>query len=240
MATYTLKIEQDDDIENPLTAYDCQPLVIVLDYDHHHTTISHYEDGKHYQNSMPDLPELTREQILTNLTTLKDGYVSTLQWLRDTDYESYQGIVDHVNDIIIPDMIEQARASDKLDVIESIYTMAGIECYQHYQTGYSQGHTCEVLVVADEHWREVSGCKQTGPDLQSNLKSTAETYASWCFGDCYGYRVVELDDEGEELDELAACWGYYGDDHTYLIEAAKNSITLLPGDILVNEEGEDL
>lgn len=245
MTTYNLKIEQDSDAMNPLTDFDGQPLVIVLDRDYGRASLSFYEDGKRYTDSQSSvvshLPDLTRRQVIDNLpaivSTIMGEPSSVLQWLRYTDYETDQGIVYHVNDYMLEEMVSEASANDVLDVLESIYTMAGITTYQHCETGYSQGDYVECLVVAEPSWIKAMGITQTGEALQNNLKATAETYSSWALGDCYGYIInkpvtCECCDNTDD-EEVDSCWGFYGSDHdkSGLIDNAKSN--LAEGDILL-------
>lgn len=167
-------------------------------------------------------------------------YTSVLQWLRDNNYDHYRqygGIVDFVNDYMLNEMVSEASGNDVLDVLESIYTMAGITTYQHCATGYSQGDYVECMVVAEPDWIKDTGITQTGEDLINNLKTTAEVYSSWALGDCYGYTITKpvtcecCDNTDDE--EPASCWGFYGDDHVKsgLIDNAKSDLE--EGDVLL-------
>jgi len=44
------------------------------------------------------------------------------------------------------------------------------------------------------------------------LKAEVSEYDSYLTGEVYGYRIVEIDKNDEEVEELDACWGFIGDE----------------------------
>ena len=56
-------------------------------------------------------------------------------------------------------------------------------------------------------------------DLTGDLKSQADLFGAYAFGDVFGF-VIEAEPDGETLD---SCWGYYGSDfdESGLAEAAQ-------------------
>lgn len=55
--------------------------------------------------------------------------------------------------------------------------------------------------------------------LYQGVLAEFDQYNSYVQGEVYGYRIFELDDEGEELDEVDSCWGYIGDSDYCMTEA---------------------
>lgn len=56
--------------------------------------------------------------------------------------------------------------------------------------------------------RFTKGCRAK---VEKYLKGEVAEYDSYISGEVYGYRLVEIDDDGEETNELDSCWGFYGD-----------------------------
>lgn len=42
------------------------------------------------------------------------------------------------------------------------------------------------------------------------LVNEVKTYDQYLTGDVYGYCITELDDNGEDVEQVDSCWGYYG------------------------------
>jgi hypothetical protein len=52
------------------------------------------------------------------------------------------------------------------------------------------------------------------------MKGTIETYDQYLRGDVYGYQISK-----EDTDDITdSCYGYFGDDHSYIIDEAKSII----------------
>ena len=44
------------------------------------------------------------------------------------------------------------------------------------------------------------------------MEGEVKEYDFYLTGEVYGYRIVEVDEDGEETDELDACWGFIGEE----------------------------
>jgi hypothetical protein len=49
--------------------------------------------------------------------------------------------------------------------------------------------------------------------LEEVAKAIVEGWRKYLDGEIVGYRVVEMDEDGEEVDEVDSCWGF--DDEAY-------------------------
>lgn len=107
---------------------------------------------------------------------------------------------------------------DYYDVLQQLWSLAGIEALDFQRNGYSQGDSVLGLLVATPEWRKAMGIP-AGHDMQADLKRQADLFGHWAFGDCYGFVIKSPD--GESLDSV---WGYIGDpDESGLAEAATES-----------------
>jgi hypothetical protein len=67
------------------------------------------------------------------------------------------------------------------------------------------------------YWKEEQAYK-----LAESLINEWNEYLS---GEVYGFNIWELDEDGEELDSIDSCWGYYGDEGMkQLIAECKDTI----------------
>ena len=55
--------------------------------------------------------------------------------------------------------------------------------------------------------------------LKAGLEASVREYDQFLTGDVWGYRIIDVDEDGEETDEHDSCWGFYG--HDYCVEQAK-------------------
>lgn len=47
---------------------------------------------------------------------------------------------------------------------------------------------------------------------KSYMEGEVETYSQWANGDVYGFRLIKVDEDGDEIEEIDSCWGFYGSD----------------------------
>jgi hypothetical protein len=117
-----------------------------------------------------------------------------------------------------------------LDTCLKLYELLGIPAYLETTSGYCQGDTAEVLVVATpevvakfgtdiEHYRVAAkahpGARQVnladlgalehylwGKSSELMLEGTVKLYGAWAWGDVYGYQLARavLDEDGEEVE----------------------------------------
>jgi len=83
------------------------------------------------------------------------------------------------------------------------------------------------IFISKEKVREEYSVKRISKELLEKvtkiLQSEVETYDQYITGDVYGYKIMNNQDEDEEID---SCWGFYGSEHekSGLLEYAKNAI----------------
>lgn len=66
------------------------------------------------------------------------------------------------------------------------------------------------------------------------MKAEIEQYNLYLQGEVYGYRIMELDEDGEELDEVDACWGMIGREYTQ--EQGEEALSVCKEALLKKEE----
>lgn len=99
-------------------------------------------------------------------------------------------------------------ALDYLESLKSLYRLAGVQCETFQRDGYSQGDSVYGLIVMTPAWLESVGFKADRPsaDCAKDMKSQADIYGAWCWGDVFGY--ILQDQAGNEID---SCCPFYGD-----------------------------
>lgn len=215
---YTIEIHLDDCAMNPFEQWDGLPSLLSV-YDGHLDSYGEF-DAEY-------LPNLTREEIKNNLFSfllfLND--CSTL-WDVKNKTHGYDGwpldnssLVGKINTLLQSKYKEAslnfgpARYCEKLEILSGILSIKNIPHILTSSTGYVQGAYNEILVIEND---KVA-------DMQS-LQSAAEIYASWCWGDIYGYSI-----KNSENEEISRHDGFYGANHekSGLIPAAKDEIDQL-------------
>lgn len=53
--------------------------------------------------------------------------------------------------------------------------------------------------------------KKVMEKLRKYLLGEVETYDQYLRGDVYGFQLVEVDEDGEEIDTIDSCYGFFGD-----------------------------
>lgn len=48
--------------------------------------------------------------------------------------------------------------------------------------------------------------------IEKNLVEEVKLYDTYLRGNVYGYRIIEVDEDDEEIEEIDSCFGFYGDD----------------------------
>lgn len=216
---YTIEIMPDDCPENPWVAWDCEPPILV------------YHGGNQgYTNygvleQVPVIPPEALETHLVALCELADITVGTL-------FERVMGHESTAQDELCTAMDEEfnyrSEGAGQMDMLEALYNLLGIPAVAESISGSCQGNWGYVLAVATPEWVKKVGA--TGGDhdaLCRSLRESIELYENWAYGNVYGYRIPDKDDDGEDNDDsLGSCWGFYGYDHeaSGLMAAARDAI----------------
>jgi len=207
---YTINVELESSPINPFKEWDCEPPILV----HFDRTFQGYG----LDNCPPDL---TADEIRAHATEIARmfGASSLLRALdRSPGYYEHGSATDAVNAAIM-EHFEGLYVNDKLELIAAVYRWKGIPAEVFARTGYCQGDYTKILVVLTPEWCEKVGAVFDDPEPV--MRSTADLYAAWAFGDVYGYTV-----ENPDGDEIDGCWGFYGDDHeaSGLMEQARDAV----------------
>lgn len=208
---YRIRAERDDNASNPFEDWDGNwPIAIYYD-----RSIKVYEKTKGAQIGDP----LARfgDALLVicqkQLEKLLERHLNDLRyhldaWPEDQDPPKWVTDAEALRNWF-GEALGEVEDSKLLDVYEELYKLLSIPCYKTTSRGYCQGDWAEVLVVATPE--AVNEFMPAGPDnpwnserekkLQESLKSTADLYGAWAWGDVYGY-VIEKD---LNADAPAAC-----------------------------------
>lgn len=233
---YVIRAVRDDHPSNPFKDWDCNWPIIVRASD----GFTEYCEQENVANPLPyfndaqlvhDQRAIAKVFGFDAIDAAMEAYVTDEPVKRCTDAAVLRDLFDQ--------MFEDVSDSDKLDKTAELFTLAGIKAISVQRNGYCQGDWAEVLVVAPPDTCLRFGCVSEITD--ATLEATADLYAAWAYGDCYGYVIcrprtpepdpdADPDDEDNaaeiELEELDSCWGYYGADHeeSGLAEAAIEAV----------------
>lgn len=73
-----------------------------------------------------------------------------------------------------------------------------------------------VIFATRNKVREEYSAKKVGSKIlervKKYLRGEVETYDQYLRGVVYGFKIVEVDEDGDETEVLDSCWGFYGDD----------------------------
>ena len=220
---YTISIELDDNAFNPFTDGDCNPLVFVLN----DGRLSYYENGEEYTSTYY-APGLTRGEARQHWQEFTE-FKSVKTFMREeTPYTNYP-LEEVLNHYIDEQFHYNCTESEKLELLNKVFTAKGYPCKLSSSQGYSQGDYAEVLVVLTPEWFELTGCNPDD-DHEPTLQSTIDLYGYWAWGDVYGYVITKPNEcehcHHDEPEEVDPCWGFYGDDHekSGLLDQARSFI----------------
>lgn len=129
-------------------------------------------------------------------------------------YRSHASLSD-VREEMFREILDQMRpgspvkwsdsATDWLDALAALYTLAGVPAFRMARNGYTQGQCIEILIVYTPDFCKSVGFNPKRSDPEKDASIIADTLAAWSFGDCYGYSIEDAD--GETLD---SCFGFLG------------------------------
>lgn len=194
---------------NPWTDWDCEPPLM-------------YEGGrgvfpKDYSDG--DIREFIVEKVCENFDEHKDELCRItgvdLEWHEESDDDE------------LLDCVCDAITTNDMQMLAELCELISIPHKSYTSTGYSQGDWLDVLIVLTEKWFDTVGANRE--NTESILKSSAELFDQYMWGDVYGFILeecksyakipaeefkygstdnVEFEEEWEEID---SCWGFYGD-----------------------------
>jgi len=195
-----VKVARDEDPENPFTAWDCEPPIIVAYPDHGRLHMRSY--------GVPDeLPHLDRMAVLKHWREMIQGlgYAPTFGGLRHLARDRFDTPLDRCIAYALAAHYDDLAESDKLSMLADAYRWLGIPCHLGSTTGYVQGDYAEVLVVATPEWQQRVGAPDDS--LVAQCEGAVKLYGYWAWGDVWGYTI-----ETQSGEYIESCWGFYGDD----------------------------
>jgi len=209
---YTIEIVQDEDAENPRTAWDNLCVMVCW---HRRYNLGDSEswkamDGKHKSQQ---LSENYSESIdlLYELAGIERGEYQSEHDDEDmTSIELFQAI--EAKDTIISPLYLYDHSGITI-------SMGGFSCpWDSGQVGYIYIDKATIV----ENWGDTPEAYEKAKKC---MEGEVETYDDYLVGSVYGYRI--LDSEGEDTGE--SCYGYYGYDHekSDLLPQAKSVIGYL-------------
>lgn len=226
-ALYRVRMVRDEYPSNPFEEWDGNWPMVVR-YDGHETeygdmpcALSYFTDGQLIAKQSSICSAIGDEgahhcyparDIASDLAEYKADYRA--------DYaKGRAGMASLLRDYF-SDAIGNIAASDRFDMLESLYQLAGVPALATCSQGYCQGHYAELLIVATPEAQKAFGMgKAWARDSKrqlADMEGQADLYGAWAWGDVYGY-ICEFrpdpESEWEELEEIgSSVWGFYGSD----------------------------
>lgn len=212
----------DETPENPFTAWDCEPALLV--YSDNHVT-SYNGAPETLREVLHMLPADTWERGKRQ-AFLKE-FLSPHFTMREIAEESRRfGCLFDAVDGLLSGQFDSAplgwrSAQEWFDLAKSLLAFGGITAHYDQSTGSCQGDIALCLAIATPEWLKITGAPQD-ETLKGQLEGAIELYGNWAWGHVYGFTLENS--EGDEMQ--GSCWGFYGYDHdkSGLLEAAQGEI----------------
>ena len=219
---YTATIMQDLDAENPWSAYDCEPPIMVFN----DRQIEDYKTGLSLR-ALYDLLALSAFEdgaasVLSALDLTPEDVDAMLPWNAAASTLDADGWQEAIRDCLPEDPTGWRDALTYFDQCAALCRLAGIPYHHGQSNGYSQGHSARVFLAATPDWINKTGVSLE--NAEAALEGSFNTWTAWAWGDVYGIAEVVRPD-GTECED-GSVWGFYGSDHTEsgLLESAENTV----------------
>jgi hypothetical protein len=219
---YTATIATDECAENPWTAWDCEPPIMVFN----ERRIEDYKTGLSLRDLYWMLPLSAFDggaaAVLAALDLTPEDIDHTLPWGADVAELDAGGWREHIGECLPEDPTGWRDAIEYFDMCGALCTLAGIPWHQGQSNGYCQGHSARVFLAATPEWIKTTGVAPE--NAEAALEGSFKTWGAWAWGDVYGIAEITRPD-GTEC-EGGSVWGFYGSDHTAsgLLESAENTV----------------
>lgn len=201
----------DRNAENPWEAWDGEPPLVARDSGFMQTHGARYGDPL---NPFADLPDSWFSRNWRAIAKAFDVPESDF----DSECRGYMNKGDSLTlwrRDVAESMLSDARPgrdgygfNDAAQIAARLWAIRGVEAISTTVTGYVQGDWAHLLIVATPAWVKATGAPAKGKECRDQLQASARLYASWAYGDVYGFEIVDSDG-----DALESVWGYYGSDH---------------------------
>ena len=208
---YTIKIEDDEDAQNPRTEWDSAGTMVCWH--------SRYNLGDMESNGLKG-----REHRSYPISKNYSEPIDLLYELAGIDREEYQEQqyeeVGEYNDMSRADLFKVIE--EKGTIIKSLflYDHSGITISTgRFSCPWDSGQVGWIYITKDKIEKE----GWTPEQADKYLDGEVEVYDNYLTGEVYGFRIEDADGE-----EVESCWGYYGDDgKEYMIQECKQTIDRL-------------
>ena len=95
-----------------------------------------------------------------------------------------------------------------------------------YSCGWDSGQEGWIYISLEQVRKEYSAkrvSKKLRARVEKYLTGEVKTYDAYLIGDVKGFSIVRNDDDGDEVD-VDSCWGFFGDDFSYMTDDIKSNI----------------
>lgn len=224
---FTIEAMHDESPTNPFEDWDGHwPMQVRYD-----GRFTDYDKTKTGWSIDSTLNRFSDAQLVHDQKAIATILDTTIEWITECFAEDSEPVgYCHDADVLrtgFDEVLADIRKSDLFRAWEQLYEILGIPCIVTDSTGYCQGDYAQLIIVATP---EAQAELRSKPDdmspeawaetLHKDMQVQADLYTAWAWGNCWGWRVVDKNDE-----ELDCCWGYYGDhDTSGLEEAAMEAI----------------
>ena len=208
---YTIKIEYDEDTQNPRTEWDSAGTMVCWH--------SRYNLGDMESNGLKG-----REHRSYPISKNYSEPIDLLYELAGIDREEYQEQqyeeVGEYNDMSRADLFKVIEEKGTIIKGLFLYDHSGITISTgRFSCPWDSGQVGWIYITKDKIEKE----GWTPEQADKYLEGEVEVYDNYLTGEVYGFRIEDADGE-----EIESCWGYYGNDGKEdMIQECKQTIDRL-------------
>jgi hypothetical protein len=221
---YAIEIIQDEDGLNPRSEWDNLATMICF---HNRYTLGDKHDYRSPGEMMRSLAIEADPYLQDRIEYWEDGK----GWAQLQNH--YPNRCGEIVDEKINEMIQSTIEKHYITLPLYLYDHSGITMSTSpFSCPWDSGQVGIIYIskakaLVEYGWKRLT--KSNRAKIISYLVSEVEVYDQYLTGDCYGYHVHKLDEDGEiedESDILDSCWGFFGHDweENGLFEHAKPAI----------------
>lgn len=245
---FILKICQDEDYMNPRKDWDCFGHMICwhsrydLGDDHNYSEPRNFIEE--LVNELCDTDELAEQKYSQYKIVENEDECWDILDENDNEFDCNYNTKEDAEEYLVDQKyfyVENLSDDELYELIKEKILILPLYLYDHSgitmnTTGFScpwdSGQVGWIYVTNEEIIKEYGSL-----DIEKARKflvSEVETYDQYLTGDVYGYQLIEKDEDGDELDVIESCWGFYGLEH--LESALKSELGKQYDDLVDNLE----
>lgn len=214
LGAYSVTVAHDHDADSPYDAWEGNSPAIWLSLGNGFKEYGDSDLCRFFDHVTPAWVSRNWRAICSAMDITAADHESDVAWRLDAHGP---GKGDRRHDSFA-DMLADSRAEswgygiDYLETLRALYRLAGIPAETFQRNGYCQGDSVYGLIVMTPDWAESVGAphakrgKIDSAAYDRDMKSQADSYGAWAFGDVYGFTL-----EGPGA-ESGGCCGFYGSD----------------------------